>query len=411
MFHPNRTVFILGAGASWHYGYPTGESLTKKVIKQADIVSRCLTMAIERINYTIAHIPLFISENIASAENGVAGVRDAYRKTKEDADMIGERLRAVDPLVIDFFLGQNRDLADLGKLLISLVLLECEANDLSGGGNQNRKELLSQSPYEGERARTKGLELKQFDDNWYRFLIHKLVYNCEGAADLLSNKVTFITFNYDVSLEYHLHRGLHSIQLFAHSDELAEFFSPSRFIHIYGKIRDDVVLTPLQFSSEPLSRLKSEIRGDIHAYWEEVKRTLDAGYKASKGIKVMAPGKIIPDAAVMSAQAAIDNADCVYILGYGFDPANSALLDLPTLINEKKRKTILFTNFGGYYSVNKRASRVIFGRPDVLMQRDVVPGDDALGVPLCEKSLQDVYHALAYDFDNVEEHLLPTTNV
>ncbi len=31
----NKTVFILGAGASWHYGYPTGEDLVKKVIKKS----------------------------------------------------------------------------------------------------------------------------------------------------------------------------------------------------------------------------------------------------------------------------------------------------------------------------------------------------------------------------------------
>jgi hypothetical protein len=35
MFDANKTVFILGAGASWHYGYPTGEELTKKVIAKA----------------------------------------------------------------------------------------------------------------------------------------------------------------------------------------------------------------------------------------------------------------------------------------------------------------------------------------------------------------------------------------
>jgi hypothetical protein len=32
----NPTVFILGAGASWHYGYPTGEDLVKMVIQRAD---------------------------------------------------------------------------------------------------------------------------------------------------------------------------------------------------------------------------------------------------------------------------------------------------------------------------------------------------------------------------------------
>ena len=29
------TVFILGAGASWHYGYPTGEELVKRIIEKA----------------------------------------------------------------------------------------------------------------------------------------------------------------------------------------------------------------------------------------------------------------------------------------------------------------------------------------------------------------------------------------
>jgi hypothetical protein len=35
----NPTVFILGAGASWHYGYPTGEKLVQKVIEKAKCAS------------------------------------------------------------------------------------------------------------------------------------------------------------------------------------------------------------------------------------------------------------------------------------------------------------------------------------------------------------------------------------
>ena len=31
-----KTVFILGAGASWHYGHPTGEDLVRKVIGAAN---------------------------------------------------------------------------------------------------------------------------------------------------------------------------------------------------------------------------------------------------------------------------------------------------------------------------------------------------------------------------------------
>ena len=32
----DKTVLILGAGASWHYGFPTGETLIKEVCKRAD---------------------------------------------------------------------------------------------------------------------------------------------------------------------------------------------------------------------------------------------------------------------------------------------------------------------------------------------------------------------------------------
>ncbi len=31
-----ETVFILGAGASWHYGYPTGEELISRVQRKAN---------------------------------------------------------------------------------------------------------------------------------------------------------------------------------------------------------------------------------------------------------------------------------------------------------------------------------------------------------------------------------------
>ncbi len=30
-----KTVFIIGAGASWHYGYPTGAELVESIIESA----------------------------------------------------------------------------------------------------------------------------------------------------------------------------------------------------------------------------------------------------------------------------------------------------------------------------------------------------------------------------------------
>jgi hypothetical protein len=59
--------------------------------------------------------------------------------------------------------------------------------------------------------------------------------------------------------------------------------------------------------------------------------------------------------------------------------------------------------------VNKKASRVFFGRPDrLLADKPAIMGGEADDY-LCEKSVRNVYDALAFDFDSPEEHLLSTS--
>ena len=64
-----------------------------------------------------------------------------------------------------------------------------------------------------------------------------------------------------------------------------------------------------------------------------------------------------------AAKEALARANCVYILGYGFDENNSKLLELSKLLRlDGSRKAVLFTNYGNINRVNKNASRVFFGR-------------------------------------------------
>jgi hypothetical protein len=106
----------------------------------------------------------------------------------DEANDLAERLKAVDPLVIDYLIGHNRHIEDIGKLCIAWEILERETNP------------ADRSP------------LTQ--NNWCRFIVHKLVYGCLDGAALLSNKVNFVTFNYDLSLEHRLRRGLSSLRQF-----------------------------------------------------------------------------------------------------------------------------------------------------------------------------------------------------
>jgi hypothetical protein len=240
----NPTVFILGAGASWHYGYPTGEELVKMVVDRADAAERYFSdlLRLWSNSWVRDALPSYITEPVFRGENNFAEWRKRLSDAANDAGKLATRLRQVNPLVIDYFLGQNPSLQSIGTLIIAWIILECEATYIKNMGNINRRKLRQNSPITSDRDII-CVDLAKYKDDWYRFIIHKLVMNCSESADLLKNNVRFVTFNYDVSLESLLYKGLCSIELFYTSD-IEKFLSHNRVMHIYGNIRDD-------FSSEP----------------------------------------------------------------------------------------------------------------------------------------------------------------
>jgi hypothetical protein len=324
MFDANKTVFILGAGASWHYGYPTGEELTKKVIAKARMAADYFNAVLKSPANGVVHRPDYIKRRSPDpVPDGLKGMREDWSTAIDECNDLVTRLTTVDPLVIDYFLGQNQHLGDIGRFLIAWVLLECEAIFMRDRGNLNQRELLLRSSTKVERARGLGpnLDLQQFSDNWYRFLIHKLVTGCADPEALLDNKVTFVTFNYDVSLEYQLFKALSAIEHFSKGNLVEQFFGGDRIIHVYGKLREKAVDEP------PLINLNL-FSGGVRQLsppdlWTETKALFDTVYTASQQIRTIAPHEKIIYPAVEAARRAIVEANCVYILGYGFDVHNS----------------------------------------------------------------------------------------
>src|SRR5260370_7413410 len=148
MFNPNKTVFILGAGASWHYGYPTGEELVKKVIAKARITADHFTRVLSSPSNGIPIRPTYIMRNSPDPvpKDGLTGMRTEWQTAINECSDLITRLRTVDPLVIDYFLGQNPHLGDIGKFFIPWVLLEYQAIFLNYPINNNRPELLLPTP-------------------------------------------------------------------------------------------------------------------------------------------------------------------------------------------------------------------------------------------------------------------------
>ena len=74
--------------------------------------------------------------------------------------------------------------------------------------------------------------------DWYRFLVHRLVVGCKKSSDIFENSVTFVTFNYDMSLEYYLFQALSFNDIFNEAD--VETFLRERIVHVYGSIRSTI---------------------------------------------------------------------------------------------------------------------------------------------------------------------------
>jgi hypothetical protein len=200
------TVFILGAGASYHYGYPTGEGLIEKVVEMANKLLGYCRNRLES-GQVVQYLPDYVSAKCES-KSGIKGANAAWRSVIEECEELIKRIETVRPLVIDYFLAWSEKLRPIGKFMVAAVILDCQA---------------------------KSLRKKHSGSDWYRFIIHKIGSNCDDSTDIFKNNVHFVTFNYDISLEYYLRRSLSSIELFKLSD-IDAFLNDKRITHIYGSV-------------------------------------------------------------------------------------------------------------------------------------------------------------------------------
>lgn len=372
----NPTVFILGAGASWHYGYPTGEKLVQDVIVE--------TKALARHYEVYGSYGQFLTKHAKSITEPSSIPAYLSSAAKRECDELVRRLKAVNPTVIDYFLGHNPTLQKIGKLIIALVILKAEADFVRTKYNANRLYDVKNSPY--HEVREKGVDPKKFKDDWIRFVIYALSVDCQTTNDLLSNKVHFVTFNYDTSLERRLYEGLSAIEAFDESG-IREFLSGDRVIHIYGKVGDPYD-NPIEISQPVPS-------GDGPGA-EKFVAMIDSAYKASHELLTIDPhDKEKNISLIENAKSIIAVARQIYILGYGFDPNNNRRLELGEYLsarNDVSLPTVSFTNYGDGNRVNNHASILCFRVPGTLRKGVYVRGH-------CEKSDRDVYHALETDFE------------
>ncbi len=397
------TVFILGAGASWHYGYPTGEDLVNEIILKCENLWNFYDAAIIKHGIgsgqvSMRYPSLMQTKYISSLLVG-RNQEQAYDFFFSQCRDLASRLKQINPLVIDYFLGQNSDLQEIAKIIIAWVLLEreTEAGDrLVQGGNNNHNHIrqLRGNPRLSQRDGGK-IDVKKCKDDWYRFLIYKLTSNCINPEDLNYNKVKFVTFNYDLSLEANLYGALSAIDLLKKDglNSVDKFFNPENFLHVYGQLKDDYK------KFEPLINAQN---GDMPQRSRSYAEILNKCFDASRNINTIDPHEKPKNQDVINkAKKSLSDAKKVYILGYGFDKNNNTLLNLGKCLRPKQhnQKEIYFTNYNNYEIINKNASEVFTGNRSFYFNNS--PAVQRVPYGTFERSIKNVYEALEQDFSLV----------
>jgi hypothetical protein len=385
MFKENRnTVIVLGAGASWHYGYPTGEALVGDIIWCAEKLKH-FAQSRRATPFNLDAIPQFMSD-IGFGPGTY--VEEPWVKLESQCDDLMTRLRTVQPLVIDYFLGWNKDLEQLGRVLIAGALLQRQTRN-AGRTNYNRYLDARRGNEPSGNSPWQNYPYDRHNDNWIRFLVHQLLLGCETSEMLPKNKINFITFNYDRSLENGLLAALSKIK-FLRADHIEAFLAGNRFVHMYGELVDvghveDLHVVDLNFNNN--ARLQNA---------ERAMKIFNAWSDASKHLKVIDPHSKNGDSLIM-ARTLVGQAKRLYFLGFGFDRNNLERLGLPIDLGSRTVEETYFTNFHNVGSVNRRAAHA-FRQGELVFN----PFSN-FGGALTYRSERSVYDAIDLDFGHFED--------
>jgi hypothetical protein len=277
------TVFVLGAGVSMPYGFPSGTQLVREICGA--------TFGLQ-----------FEDQNSLLDKGEVTKIlHDVFGELKTHD--FGKALFLSQNYSIDAFLEGRPEFIEIGKWAISLFILrnEIEANLFSFNFQ---------------------------DKGFYRYLTDKLGTKWENFNE---NKLAFITFNYDRSLEHFLFTALHH-KHGKSEQECAEAISRIPIIHVHGS----------------LGKLPWQAKDGI-PYGGNLKRNNNklsvangAAASASKQINIMPDGNFdfkVPD----EITDMLTNAERIYFLGFSYHDDNIKKIGVDSLAEIERRKNPYFS--------------------------------------------------------------------
>ena len=287
-------MLVLGAGASYPYGFPLGFELLTKIRDRCQQIAAEGDLGNDDIRDEFSRSTGRGDEYIVRPTNGEESLRISF-------DDFGALAKAIDiskPLSIDSFLNSNRNasFAFIARLIIADELLKAE---YALGVNGRVREEVDH-----------GMNVE--NDDWLVPLMDRLTSRLPFES-LSLNQLSIVTFNYDRSFEYLL-----TIRLAARygvsRDEAETYVNTLPIHHVYGSLG--------KFSLEAMADLHSRRSEDLRHILDSHDRRLNA----ARSIRLMYDDRDKDD---KHLKELVRHAQHIMFLGFGFDDMNLRTIGIP----------------------------------------------------------------------------------
>jgi len=303
-----NAIFVLGAGASCPYGFSSGHDLRKLIL--SDHVNDCEAYLRAK---GVPEPPILQERKIVNR------FVEKFRKSSTES--------------IDLFLSRNPEFSEAGKRAIIFRILAAEHAS-------------------GFREKT-----KHGNQDWYKWLFKQMtdkIVRKEDYSRFCENDVSFITFNYDRSLEHFLYDSLINSFVGIPEDKIIEQLNQIKICHVFGQVgllewqgKDGQIKYRVDINTINIDDLCNNIK-IVHEKGENPK--------------------------LEEAQELISKASRVFFLGFGYAEENLDALGFPDVFADVQQ--VLGT---ALYFTKREITRVTsLFRPDIIKRSVVIEDLDCL---------------------------------
>ncbi len=290
-----RTVFIVGAGASKEVNLPTGAELKLKIANLLDMRFNQFGRGLESGSHEIVAA---LRARVLGADGRQGDINPYLHEAWHIRDALPQAIS------IDNFIDahkENDKIALCGKLGIVKSILEAEANSFLSIDNQRDDPTI---------------DFRRLENTWYTPFFQQLTENC-GKDDLLARfqHVTLIVFNYDRCIEHFVFHALKNYYKIS-NEEAADLVQALSIYHPYGHVgtlpwidRNQAVGFGMEIRSEQLlciaSKTKTFMEGtdpgsseiiEIRRHMNELDRLVFVGFAFHKlNMQLIAPDDSNPE--------------------------------------------------------------------------------------------------------------------